>query len=430
MIFFSTFGFIFIFLVSWCLYQKKIIAPGLFFLINFSFGFLIFSASNFIEHDLSARTYIILLISFFCFIIGNLFAKVTVIKQNYATVAYKTVEDMSARDFKIITVLYVLFLIGALYSVYFYISHLGLMNYFTNIVSINSNEIPVDSTLMLYLKKIGQVLAIYATYCLLAYNKKKIYYLFIIITLVALNISYQRNELFYIVGLIAITYMYMHQSKASTSAERKKRGKTIFVIAIILLAALMFFVRTQKDFGKTAQFEGKLFGKHVSNTLITPISYYIGPFASTSKYLDNIQDTPFMMYTGRFVYDILSRLGLCDISSFQYGVPFVSIPFSFNTATMQYYIFSEGGYLWLSIFYILIGYLSYKWYKNYLETKDLLPLIKLVYISFMLLFSIREYALMRIDYLIVFIAYEYISYKRKVQFRIPYRKQTIRFEVE
>ncbi len=305
------------------------------------------------------------------------------------------------KDIKILSA----FFIGSLLLYYIGgISFFGLTGFLKAIFLMQETEIVsgygVLGKILLYVKNIGIFLSPYALLYMLKYKEKKLkIYVLLIIILVA-TISYTRNSLAYYLIIDIFVYLYYKQKEV-----KKLEVKTIIAIVLLIIIFGNIFSYSQNLLNKVFDVSGNFIGMPVSSRIATLIAYFCGPLISTDIYIKSIPNIPFLGYTLRNVYDFLELLGIKYDTVKYASQDFVYIPFKFNTSTIQYYIYAEGGYIWTIIYFFSLGIVTASSWKNYYKKQDSLSLIFLSFISLLLVTMIRSYILMRLDVLIFLAIY-------------------------
>ncbi len=248
------------------------------------------------------------------------------------------------------------------------------------------------SNIVLYFKMISVFLSPYVLYFIIYFRSKKlINYLILVLTFVS-NIAYTRNVLFYIAILDVFVLIYSRPKK-----EKSKKSKRWILYIAIVAAMYLFFTYTQTEFNKQFNITGTVLGRTVNSGLLTIVSYFSGAMATVDLYLEKIANTPFLGHTLRSFINLLGPFGVSINTASYQPSQWVFIPFQYNTSALQYYVFSEGGWLWTILFFLLYGITHSKAYFWYMNKKSFSGMLLLCFFSWMSVLSVREYIIVRLD---------------------------------
>ena len=385
------------------------ISPLTIFIGVFSIGFAFLFGSSFIDYSLiDERTALIYILSFCFFVVGTFFYGFFArIRKNTYIVRKK--QPFTKKKYKIS--IYVLFLIVLIATSLYWIAcakSLGTSNLFMSILETKEIEsIAGFPTILLYLKMISVFLSPYVVFYIIKYNDYSVkLFLIVIFTLLA-NIAYTRMSLFYVIALDLFVFIY-----AKEKPKKKSFKKTILTgtcVVATLIISLYIFSFTQALLNKTFNINGQLFGMKIDNSTATIISYFSGPIVSSRVYLDEMTSIPKLGYTLRSFKSLINMFGADFDTSSYFPEKWVYIPFKFNTASIQFYIFGEGGFLWLCIFFFAFGAISSGVFIHFKNNKDPFSLMILAIISLVLFFSIRGYLFTRLD-VFIFVVITFILY--------------------
>ncbi|MGH1720807.1 O-antigen polymerase [Enterococcus casseliflavus] len=385
----------------------RIFTPFTVFLGSFTLCFCLFYGSSFLYKDLSSHSIIIVLFSIFSFICGSLIYKV-IPKKNIgksSKVKKNFYNEINIEVFSnIVFVLSVIGFMGYMISIQ---RSIGILNAIQNPnllnIAISQDLIQVNS-LILILFKLSLPNSGLILIQNLIFRKKKKNIIFWIIS-VAINISVRRNVLFYLIIFNLFIYLYFIQSKKLRKIDLKK-----FIPIILSLGTLIsFFQYMQKSLNKeTMILKPEIFSIPVSSNIINALLYYIGNPQSFSQYLEEnngiVNNVFFLGASLRFPYKMLSiPLGLNFDDTFL-EMNFVNIPYLFNTTFSQYYVYIEGGIIWVIILYFFIGFVSSRFFVKYTKSNNFITLMWLSFITLCLFFSVREYLPILLDFW-VFVVY-------------------------
>ncbi|WRP06318.1 O-antigen polymerase [Rossellomorea aquimaris] len=395
---------------------KNYISPLSIFLGNFFLAFTIFYSVDFIDQDLSGRAFTIILVSLIAFLFGVTVFHLVKKPRNINKTAKKNLlseykRGIAVEDIKIFRFLFLLSLIGYLYFLYKIEKQLGLLNVLVNPNLLNVafafDEISLSSVPM-YLMKLSMVNSMFLLIYILKFKPKRKQATVMFIIEVLMNISVKRNILLYIIVLNIIIFLYFNGRKFISNIQhyvsRKsrnsiKRVRNYFVIASVGVTFIYFFTLTQSLLNKQSMAQGSLFGISLPSYIVKLISYYAANIASFDKYLTmDHNDVPLFGSTLRFFYKVLDQINLIDYQDNFLVLDFVYIPYAYNTTLGQFYIYTESGMIGLLLFYGMVGFVSTYLYYKYQKNKDDVILLYLSLISVILLFSIREYVMIFVDF--------------------------------
>ena len=416
----GIFTIIFIYLII-IFINKKIFAttlnPFFIFTTMLSILLLFFYGSNFLDNKLSFKTSLILFISVFSFVIGSILALTKISTKNKE----KHFENYKM-DKSIIIIFFSLSVLGFFYYLIQINQQIGLLNVLKdpNIlnVKISTNSIQLN-TLMMYFLKLSIPNSIFLLIYILNNKKVNFLYYFMYIFSFVQNVSVRRSTLYLMLVLNIILALYYFSYKFK-DRQSKNRKKVVFSISTIFILSMYFFDYMQNKLNKEFMLEGKkIFGLEISSSLATIVSYFAGNLSSLDVYIKNqyAEDIPFLGVSLRFFYNFLDSINLYSYEDSFLSLPFVSIPFLYNTTMTQFYIYIESGYSGIFIFYIMIGFISTKSYINYMKSGSYFNLIALTIVSTILIFSIREYSLIFVDYYILIFSGIILFLKNKISLR-------------
>jgi oligosaccharide repeat unit polymerase len=389
---------------------KSYINPLSLFLGNFFLALAIFYSVDFIDQDLSNKAIAIIVISLLAFIYGTIMAnllyrihnKKTKINNNELKKNY----EIKIEDIKIFRIIFIISLVGFFYFLYTVETHIGILTVLKdpNLLNLAYFYSEINfSRLPMYMMKTSMVNSMFLLLYIIKFRCKNIsiYAMFIIEILI--NISVKRNILVYIVMLNFFIFVYYTGHEFQNIIKNKTGGmknakKYIILICVIILAGY-YFSRTQSLLNKQFTTQGALFGIKLPEFMITIITYYTANFESFNIYLStNLSDVPIFGSTLRFLYLFLAKLHLVRYDDSFLSLPFVSVPEMFNTTIGQYYIYIEADIVGVILFYFFIGIVSTALYYKYQKSRDDIILMYLAVVSMLLLFNIREYVVITIDF--------------------------------
>lgn len=378
---------------------------------------LMFFGANFLNNTLSGKTILVLFISICSFILGSILG---LLKVPFAKQKINLKEDTI--DKSIIKIFFILSILGFTYYLFQINQQVGLLNVLKdpNILNVrmSTNSIQLN-TLMMYLLKLSIPNSIFLLIYILKNRKVHfLYYLMYIFSFVQ-NISVKRSALYLmlVLNIVLALYFFSYKFKGNQS---KGKTKIIFISSMVFILAIYFFDYMQNRLNKEFVLDGKkIFGIEISSSFATMISYFSGNLSTLDIYINNnyAVDTPILGVSLRFFYNFLNGLGIYSYDDSFLSLPFVSIPFLYNTTMTQFYVYIESGYLGIFIFYLTIGLISTKVYISYMRTGSSFNLIFLAIISTILIFSIREYSLIFVDYTILIFSSVVLFLKNQISLR-------------
>lgn len=395
--------------------SKKIydnyISPFSIFLGNFFLAFVIFYSVDFIDQNISLFATIIIVTSIIAFIFGTFIAMLQCKKFIKRGDIYKSLtivkeSGIGINDIKIFRLFFWISLVGYIYFLYIIHTNIGIGRVLKDPVLLNYSYYNKDlsfNSLPLYMMKISMINSMFILVYILKYRCKKISIYVMYFLEIAMNISVKRNTLIYIIALNFFVFTYYNSGKIKSSVnsilKNTKKPTKIAILILVLAVSAYYFSATQKALNKELTTQGTILGIKLPNSIITIITYYVANFKSFDIYLaNNIHHIPMLGITFRFLYKILAGFKFVDYDDSFLTLQFVPVPEMFNTTLAQLYIYFEGGFIWVMLFYAFIGYVATLLYFKYLKYRSEITLMYLSLISTILLFSIREYIVILIDF--------------------------------
>jgi oligosaccharide repeat unit polymerase len=418
-----------IILLSKVLYNN-FISPLSVFLGNYLFSLIIFYQIDFLYRDLSNKAVLIIFLSLAAFFIGSFIATFIKISLNRKRDDDSfSVLKISKNDIKIFRKLFWVSIAGFIYYLYIIQTKFGLINILINpnLLNLAYGDIS-EGSLPLYMMKVSMVNSMFLFLYILKFKCKKIEIIIMFIIEVLMNISVKRNRLLYIIVLNSFIFLYYNRQEITNVIKqgisravlfkKKNNFRKIIIILVIVVLFGYFFISMQSLLNKQSAIQGFLMGIKLPSGLVTIITYWVANFASFNIYLStNLNDVPFLGCTLRFVYKILDQLHIIKYDDTFLAMDFVYVPNQYNTTLGQFYIYTESGIFGLIVFYALIGFISTRLFVSYQKTKDDISLLYLTFFSTLLLFNIREYVMIFVDFWILLIAI--------ILLRFRIRKRTI-----
>ncbi|WP_195514515.1 O-antigen polymerase [Enterococcus sp. 1001283B150225_161107_E12] len=349
--------------------------------------------------DISHSGWLILSISLVVFVLGNILY-ISMPKKKKEFRGYNQ-DKIRSILFKFSQVTFILSLLGFISYLIVIQQKVGLLNTISDPnllnLAISEDTISINMISLIFFKLSFPNSGILLLQYLEFGKSKKILFYWIISVLV--NISVKRNVLFYIVIYNLVIYLFNNANKKKSILKIKE----LVLLSISSFGSIYIFQFLQKKLNKESLlFKPEIFFIPISTSFATSLLYYIGNPISFSIYMSDISDyskqVPFLGITFRFVYKIIYGLfGKTYDDSFL-ALKFVNTPYPFNTTFSQYYIYLEGGILWLIVFYFLLGFFSIRSYLLFIQRKDYISLVNLSFILVFMIFSIREYLPILLDF--------------------------------
>lgn len=355
--------------------------------------------SDFISHNLAFKSVFIYVSGFAFFVIGVLFNYLVYGKRlsKEASNCYylkakqteKTILDKIINFgfwFAVIDLLFLLVFVGA---------KVGILRFFSAMIHYYESDfspggfLNIFYTLFLYSKRVLICFSLLCVIYVIRYRQKVLRSFITILINILICISYSRTLIFYLIVLIAICAYF------SISDEKGIKFRHILFVLLTLLFFYFYFTYSQNELNKMFGFNGTVLGLPLSDSAITFLSYFIGTFKSSDFYLETMS-TPYpLIGTLRFVYELFG------VNTTKYFTQdFVNIPFMYNTANIQFYLYYEGGFIWLIFALFIFGFLASKAFLTYEKNKGALDVVLVSMVFLGIFFSIRSYMIIYLDYLL------------------------------
>lgn len=388
-------------ILSYLLFKKILNPISLFFLPNIIAMFIWIGSDN-ISKEVSSSSFTVLLISYFCYLLG-----VLIYYSKFENFKFEKVESTHNHvyiDNKLISFLFFLSSIGFLKFLIYINSSIGLNEFLKNPNTLNlmyGADLITLPSLWFYLIKLSIANSLFILYKILKGDRSKKLRIWFVLS-IFYNISVRRSSFFYVVLLNVFLYIFFMYRRKNT----KRKFKETILVATGISTVLYFFMKLQKLLNKefsNTQFH--FFGLPITDEVATVFTYIGGNFKSYDIYLNtpDIYQVPVLTSIFRYVYLVSNKLGFTNFDFTFLALPFVNIPLPFNTSLLQYYIFKEGGLLWIICFFLIIGILVCKlWIEGIVYQNDI-KIFFLTLISLVLVMSIRENFLINLDFHITFI---------------------------
>ena len=411
MAYITLIGFILAIFIGTSLYKTYINPVTIFIGIFCLGGFTLFSSDFFYTSLISSTVWYMYIASFVCFFLGILLRRgipLRIKRQPTETDDEELEKEIYQKE---IRALFVVTLLATIITWSQRISTIGLSSFLMTLLTTKEAEkIRGLPTFILYVKMITIFLSPFVVNYIIRYKDRRPIYFIIIAFTFAANISYNRNVLFYILLLDLFVFIY---SRSKTSVKFSFKWAAYIVVIVL---TFRFFAYTQSLLNKEFNIQGTFLGNQISGSMITVISYFAGPLVSTGIYMDRLASAPFWGYTFRSVLSILNGFGIIRMDTNTYmPTEFVYIPFKFNTTTIQLYIIKEGGWLWLMVFFIILGYAADRLFWDYRNSRSRYCMMGLALVSLLLITSIRSYIFTRLDMFLYFITLIVLLIARRVK---------------
>lgn len=379
---------------SYRVYNKSI--NPLFSVIGVFFAAMaIFYSADFIDHDLLGKTKAIYAVGLVCFVIG---CGISYVSRNKTFKIKNTIPDRESLNRegsmeyyeheKLLKIGFFITIVVTLLTVYVIIFEVGITAFLSDIFRSVRDTMRGTRifTVNEYLKKTLLVFCPLEIDFMLRYKKRRVQCIVFLVLSLLLSISFTRVMFLYLLLLDSLTFYLF-----STKRNAKLRNR-ILILAIIF-AAVAFFNNTQEMFNKVMRTTGSVMGHALTSSQITILSYFFAPIKSSDMYVRMNLETVPLAATFRYVYEMFG------VATTPYvDVPFVFIPFSFNTALAEYYLYREGGFLWLIFASLIFGFLSDRLFRDYLNKNTADKVVTACFILLCLLLSIRSYMLMFLEF--------------------------------
>lgn len=357
------------------------------------------------DYDISYETKSIIFISFISFIIGSIISYCIYSKKKYKVKIYKN--EYYLLIYKISKILFILSLGGYCIFLYDLSKKIGLLNALNNINSVNilfSLDGFSNINFAFYLIKLSlpNILLLLVN---IFYGYRKMQCVIMILISFIVNINVRRNVLLYAIILSIFMGGMLLKSYSvpiSYGNKKKKSNKKIIILASIGLSVfVVFFANTQVKMNK--QFETN---RNNSQIMSTVIPYFSGSIVAMDKllpYTDNY-DVRFGTGTFRMIYLFAEKIGILEFDDSYLDIPFIGIPFLYNTVPMQYYVKMDFGMLGYIFYYILFGYISCYLFIRANKQKNYYFMQQSSLNLLLIVMSIRENTLILIDFWIILIS--------------------------
>lgn len=383
--------------------------------IGFLFiAFSIFYSADFITHDLASETVAMYVIGAICFCIGLVFSQMLKNKRFViGNIGYfetecciETEESEYFAHYQVVKIGFVITSIVFIITLYWIVFHVGI-SVFINDIFKSVRDTMRGTTLFTFNEFLKKSLIIFCPMEIMfaqKYKEKRVLCYFFVVLALVVSLSFTRVMFLYLLIVDFLTFYY----NRNDYKKGKNMKNRLIAIAIVMLA-IVFFNSTQESFNKVMNTTGSIAGYQLSNGQLTILSYFFAPLKSTDVYISMKLETLPLVATFRYFYEYILRI----TTAVYVDVPFVRIPFSFNTAHGFYYIYREGGFLWLIFLSIFYGFISDRVYMGYKKAKTADSICSVCFLTLCLLMGIRSYMPMFLEFWIPLITLVFV--KRKMR---------------
>ena len=359
---------------------------------------LLFYGCDFIDHNLNTASIIILSLGFIGYVLGLCIPSSHMVDtmrlKNKTDVQHSYVETT-----KIVTFGFYFSIILESLVLVFATSKVGFTSYLSNILKYHENyfspggALNILYSLVLYLKRTMVVFSAFAIINLFSVKPRVFKSITILVLSVAMSLAYERPLTLYII-IVDLLTLYFCISQ-HIFKKRKTKAFLILFSFVGIATIVMFFAFSQNLLNKTFALSGNLFGIKISDDFATFILYFMGTVKSSDIYLSTISTSYPFVGTFRFIYELFGVN-----TSAIFAQDFVNIPIEYNTAYYQYYLYLEGGIVWVFLASILFGLISNFSYKKMLNNPSSFNIVSVVLVFLGLVMSTRSYMVLYLEYLI------------------------------
>lgn len=387
------------------------------------FSIILMFATSIVEHSLSTRVCILILIMMITYLLGTVVER----KKIVIVTSMKTEKGVKSdykRLRKLIIIYSIVFDFFAMYYLFHLSSSYGLKRMLSDLsglnVAIQTGDF--ESGIYTYFTPIGVSLSMMILFYLRNYNTKSHFSFFYMIQYLLCFvpcISPRRDYFFYML-IVTVLYAVTQTSEGEVMRKStKKKFKSFFLIVGVVLFGICIMSYTQQLMNKDTAIEFMIFGVRVPKFLKDPVVYIAGnyPYLEELNKMGELQFSFPGISTFRLIYRYLSPIFGANVDTTTiFALKFYNIgfqtPLLFNTAPILYYIIKEAGIFFGMIFFV-IGMLSEKAYHA-VNQKNSIGKIMIGIFQYSIIFlSFRGYNLIYQSYLLsliyIYIAYKYID---------------------
>lgn len=387
----------------------------------FCIALSLFYVADFIDHNLSSKTIVIYLLGLISYTIGLVLMRILYSSKFTFRADYCSLdsENNKKNEYlmhnKIINLGFIITALSFLITLTYIFLHLGFKNYLINIFLSNKEMIetsPIYNINELLKKTLLIFSPMQITFALKYQKKRKACYLFSAIAIL-LSLTYTRVLFFYLLIVNASTFYFFSQ----TNKKGKLKIKTRILLILLLFIAVSFFMHTEKIFNKGVNTSGYIANYELNSDQLTLILYFIGTIKSSDIYINSDMESLPLAATFRYVYELFGKKTTESV-----GVPFVDIPIRYNTGVAQFYLYREGGYVWLVYASFMIGILIGTFFEDYKKYRTTDKITTASFLILCTLMAIRSYLPMFLEFWIPIIVLIVIRYKMRKARNIDNKK--------
>lgn len=386
----------------------------------FMVALCLFYAADFVDHNLSSKTITIYTLGLVSYTVGLLFTAFFRSKRMVLITDYIIPEEIKGVEYaahkKITSIAY--FVISFCFAITFVyiLFYVGLASYVKN-VFISNKEMLATSSVFTFTELIKKTLLIFTPMILsfiVKYKERIKTGIFFIAISFLLTLTYNRVMFFYllIINACALYFLTLNHRK------RKVKFRTKIILVAILILFVSFFMNTETLFNKAVRNTGMIGKYSINNDQLTMILYFMGTIKSSDIYINSNMYSPPLAATFRYIYEMFGVR-----TSNYVEAPFVNIPIRYNTGVAQFYLFREGGYLWLILGSMIIGLIVSGYYEDYRKYNTSDKVITVSFLSLCTMMSIRGYLPMYLEFWIPLFVLIYVRKTMRKARKIDYISQ-------
>lgn len=361
----------------------------------FMVALCLFYAADFVDHNLSSKTKTIYTLGLVSYTVGLLLTVFFQSRRMVLIADYDIPEDIKGAEYtvhkKITSLAYFVISLCFAFTFIYILFYVGLVSYVKNIF-ISNKEMLETSSVFTIIELIKKTLLIFTPMVLsfiLKYKERIKTGVFFIAISFFLTLTYNRVMFFYLLIITACTLYF------STLNHRKRKVKfrTKIILIAVLILFVSFFMSTETLFNKAVRNTGMIGHYSLNNDQLTMILYFMGTIKSSDIYINSDMYSPPLAATFRYIYEMFGVR-----TSSYVEAPFVNIPIRFNTGVAQFYLYREGGYLWLILGSLIIGLIVSGYYEDYRRHNTSDKIITVSFLSLCTIMSIRGYLPMYLEF--------------------------------
>lgn len=384
------------------------------------FSIILMYGTSIINHRLSVKLYILIVIMIFMYILGTIVGKRQIVFRN--CFQSKCIKETNEKRLKKIIIIYSL--IFDLFAIY-YLLHLnssyGFQRMLVDLSGLNAaiQNGEFKSGIYTYFTPIGVPLALMILFYLKQFkNKIRCKWLYIIQYILCYIpcISPRRDYLFYIVIVNILYYVTQIGINVKFNRSISKKIRNFCIVGGVLFFGVWIMSYTQQLMNKDTSYDFLIFGINVPKFLKDPVLYIAGnyPYLEKMNCLGELSLSQPLISTFRLIYRYLCPIiGLNVDTNTIFDLPFYDIGYHtevlFNTAPVLYYAIIEAG-MFFGIIFFVMGILSEKAFLAVNQKSTIGKIMLGIFQYSIIVLSFREYKLIFQTYLLMLI-YIYIAYK-------------------